>query len=104
MKSVSGESLKLLAKAARSPLFQAFSWAMRILTMLSSWRLAVWRGSGGWAGRKGGARRAKTRATGRSLKRSVIEDLGGTGLFGGAMDHCFLRRAWCPVGLIVDDW
>src|SRR5580704_1117959 len=105
MKRVSGEFLKLLAKAVRSPLFQAFSWATRTLMMLSSWRLAVWSGFGSCAGRRAGARRVKMTAARRNEERSVIWDLeGGVGLYGVTVDDCFIGRALGTIGLIVDDW
>src|SRR5271156_3757765 len=77
MKRVAGESLNPLAKATRSPLFQAFSWAMRTLMMLSSWRVAVWSGFGSCAGRRAGATRVRLKAARRREERSVIGDLGG---------------------------
>src|ERR1700723_230794 len=104
MKRVSGESLKALAKAAMSPLFQAFSWAMRTLMMLSSWRVAVWSGFGSCEERSAGANSAKLRVASRSEKRSVMSVLWEElVLFEVTVERYFVGRASDPDGLIVAD-
>ena len=60
---------------------------------MSSWREAVWRGSGACAERSAEARRLRLRARRRTEERSIIRDLNGrAGLFGGIVKGCLIKN------------
>src|SRR5271170_8096816 len=67
----------------------------------SSWREAVWRGSGACAGRVTGARRTSRTAARRRDERSGMRNLEGEAVWFGAASRVS-SQAPCQVGLIVD--